>query len=244
MSVCGAYLFMFYYTLLFMLYYLLYSIHVLLSTLLYSCSTIYSTLFMFYYLLYSIHALLSTLLYSCSTIYSTLFMLYYLLYSIHVLLSTLLYSCSTIYSTLFMFYYLLYSIHALLSKVCAHLQTIADANVKKKFKASQYLSSTQLQFSRTTAIIIKSLVCVRVLCVRWRWCTVMAVMQCDSLCWSGDRFGSRVTRTWNGADRDCPTEHMHTHTQTHILDALTPHIGHRHVQMYQCVRSQGGPCKL
>lgn len=60
----------------------------------------------------------------------------------------------------------------------------------------------------------------RVLCVRWRWCTDM---QCDSLCWSGDRFGSRVTRTWNRADRDCPTEHMHTHTDTHPRCSDTTH---------------------
>lgn len=79
-----------------------------------------------------------------------------------------------------------------------------------------------------------SLVCV---CVRNRWCTDM---QCDSLCWSGDRFGSRVTRTWNGADSDFPTENLSTHTQTHTLHGLTPYIGHKHVQMYQCVRSQGG----
>lgn len=77
-----------------------------------------------------------------------------------------------------------------------------------------------------------SLVCV---CVWNLWCTDM---QCDSLCWSGDRFGSRVTRTWNGADSDFSTENLSTQTDT--LDGLTRCIGHRHVQMYQCVRSQGG----
>ncbi len=164
-----------------MLYYLLYSIHALLSTLLYSCSTIYSTLscstiystlFMlystllyscFYYLLYSIHALLSTLLYSCyysiMLLYSTLFMLYYLLYSIHALLSTLLYSCFTIYTTLFMLYYLLYSIHALLSKVCAHLQTIADAYVKKSSKLLSICHLPSCSFLGPQPLLL------RVLCV-------------------------------------------------------------------------------
>lgn len=101
----------------------------------------------------------------------------------------------------------------------------------KKVQGFLVLSTTQLQFSGTPAIIIRvyeSCKCMCVKSVMYRYAVWQSFLIWGQIWLQGD---NNVEQSWQ---RLSYWKHEHT------LDGLTWHIGHRHVQMYQCVRSQGG----
>jgi hypothetical protein len=106
---------------LFIIFYLLCSIHYIIFIILYLLYSIYYILFMFY-LLYSIYYIPFIIFYLCSiyyiifiifsllcSIYCALFIIFYLLYSIYYIIFIMFYLLCSIYYILFIIFYLLYS---------------------------------------------------------------------------------------------------------------------------------------